>query len=1006
MAAMEDDIRHVEWGDFADVILVFVCIPTLNDTWLLIWPQDGLFAGVVSAFIIFTIPMVQANSNDIALDVLMHISRQLGNSTVPAYTHIESTFTPNALCINALLSISLVCMVIDAILAMLVKMWLRELDRQLRQHTVADHRAKERERRVQALKRWKLDKVIPFLPLLLLVSLVFFFCGLLVFIFTIWIPGAIVYSIVLGIVTIAYLFTVFVPIFDPYAPFSPIVSSFFTGVWGRARGVWERTGVWERACVVWERARRVISGILFHTDHPLPPREHQPDADPSQPTAPSFSGSDGVSAVTQPKVDKGAGMNHSLEGSQTHVDVLERLIRRTAEGVENIPIFLELLDQPAKYPTLQPNDRKKWKRLLDITLRLLGDPSTYSESVACTIARTMIICHDREAVDQRLYEKLRQRFDNRGSATTGTGLPPNSLFPSYFHIFFNEHGSGVGVCRTIAHLDPSSAVDDELFWMMNTLNRRIIWSQDPPREYGELMRFLAAVLTYISRTEQSKRSGLPLTAAAINAMHTIKSAYDAMPTINSAYDAESWLLLPPTHALPSDPMTFCRVDHTNPLDLWSGECAERISILLQPHSDQSLEFLHPNMDFRLPLLAALYIDSTKAGGGAPGAFADLLKVRNFPDITLDSWGWPDSYDHAKLAIYWYMALFQVPPHDGGSKNDPIDGIIHLFGLTMTHSSEFTVSALYLLGVIMKHLRATTTSLDISREDPPSGDNLTLSYTPPSGSRSSHGIRASNPWVLLHLDTLFVQSSIFVQEDRADLGYPDTPEKVFIAKARLALYDELEEGGEHEHVTAHQPDPKLLQSFLRSKDYEVCTGAFKWCLGLVATRDSHTTQVFIPEAIGHEWIKDFTKMLCHASNERPWEFLVAYLVPNWTMLPSSWCSAFASVFLTSHVSAKDRLLPAYQHFAIALRHSARDMQIGQLRAFLPFIATMLELIKHCLDRESITSIESWLAQLPECLEDLVARAQIQKALATRMQQLMEETVALYAELPMVDSGMDE
>jgi len=65
-----------------------------------------------------------------------------------------------------------------------------------------------------------------------------------------------------------------------------------------------------------------------------------------------------------------------------------------------------------------------------------------------------------------------------------------------------------------------------------------------------------------------------------------------------------------------------------------------------------------------------------------------------------------------------------------------------------------------------------------------------------------------------------------------------------------------------------------------------------------------------------------------------------------------------------------------------------------------------LIKHCLARESITSIESWLAQLPDCLENLVAHAQIQTALATRMQQLREEIVALYAELPMVDSGMDE
>ena len=51
----------------------------------------------------------------------------------------------------------------------------------------------------------------------------------------------------------------------------------------------------------------------------------------------------------------------SQEDSQIHVEVLERLIRRTAEGVENIPIFLELLDQPVKYPTLQPNNLEEWK---------------------------------------------------------------------------------------------------------------------------------------------------------------------------------------------------------------------------------------------------------------------------------------------------------------------------------------------------------------------------------------------------------------------------------------------------------------------------------------------------------------------------------------------------------------------------------------------------------------------------------------------------------------------
>ena len=37
MAAVEDNIREVEWRDLADTILVFVCSSTLFDTSLLIW---------------------------------------------------------------------------------------------------------------------------------------------------------------------------------------------------------------------------------------------------------------------------------------------------------------------------------------------------------------------------------------------------------------------------------------------------------------------------------------------------------------------------------------------------------------------------------------------------------------------------------------------------------------------------------------------------------------------------------------------------------------------------------------------------------------------------------------------------------------------------------------------------------------------------------------------------------------------------------------------------------
>ena len=37
MAAVEDNIREIEWRDLADTVLVFVYLDTHNDIWLLTW---------------------------------------------------------------------------------------------------------------------------------------------------------------------------------------------------------------------------------------------------------------------------------------------------------------------------------------------------------------------------------------------------------------------------------------------------------------------------------------------------------------------------------------------------------------------------------------------------------------------------------------------------------------------------------------------------------------------------------------------------------------------------------------------------------------------------------------------------------------------------------------------------------------------------------------------------------------------------------------------------------
>ena len=85
-----------------------------------------------------------------------------------------------------------------------------------------------------------------------------------------------------------------------------------------------------------------------------------------------------------------APRSHSGIDPQTHVHVLERLVTTTAEAVENIPIFLDLLDQPVKDATLRPFNMEKWKGLLHITFRLLRDQSIFSVSAAWNFTAALL----------------------------------------------------------------------------------------------------------------------------------------------------------------------------------------------------------------------------------------------------------------------------------------------------------------------------------------------------------------------------------------------------------------------------------------------------------------------------------------------------------------------------------------------------------------------------------------------------------------------------------------
>ena len=911
------------------------------------------------------------------MDVLIHISQQISNSTTLAYTPTEFTVSPSIAAVNVLFFLSLALVLIDAFLAMLVKSWLQEFDRGWRKYTVANLRAQEREQRLQGLERWKLAELVTLLPILIQASLLFFCIGLLVLLFPIHLISAILSSVALVAGFTFYVFTTYVSMFDAYAPFSSPVSCGLVILMNTLQMTWMTF-----AC----NFQNAISGFSFHTSHPFLSRE--PLTGNSRVTCSPLP--QGNLAVEQQEL---LFRSHSQIDPQTYASILDRLVTSTAEAVENVPVFLELLDQPVKDPTLLPFNVGNWKHLLPMTLGLLGDLSTFSDSAAQTIARTLLFCYD--SSDAQLSRRLKNHFDHMSTSQTDKYKPLNSLFAPYIDYYCGfRTRDRFRVNYIIASLEPSNAADLELLWMINTIHKSPLWRTFAPVIlYGECLDFFAAVLTYVSSTEQSRRSQVPLTAAIIYAMHSIKSALDT----DGIGSIEEPYVLPGTILTPSESRVM-PFHHSDPLDLWSDHCVELASVLLRPYT-QWLYWDHNDVwKCQLALIAALYIDSTKQGGHASTTFVHLLKLTNIPDITVKTWGWAGVYDQAKLGCYWYMALFREPIHH---EDSPLQGIGHVILQTIGHS-EIRLSALHMLDISLKHICATapSSSLLMRHSDPDffEWNNLDVfaSYV---------AYRPFNPWIVLHLDTLFSPRSIIHPFELEQLEWADTPEQVYIAKARLALYDSLQQEGyqEAEHLKSELHFLKLI---LWSKDYAVCTSAFKCCLNLTAvdqsssTGDIHSAGMFIPEAMGHQWINHLIQVLCGSSESKvvsSWKFLNDHLVPRWATLPLSWCCDFASEFLFADLHLYTQ--PAYQCFTDALSKEAEEIKNNM--AFLPFIGAMLELTQHTLNQVQLTSLKTWLVVLPETLENHDAHVKLENILATREQHLVDETLTFFSELPMAN-----
>ena len=146
------------------------------------------------------------------------------NSTSGPYVAPVFSPPPYAVAVNALFFASLGIVLIAAFLCMLIKGWIRELDRKLRGIPDLEKRAVIKELREQGLARWRLPEMITILPSLIHISLVLFFIGLALYLLQVHPLPAFLSISIFGLGMLVYFLSIIISAIDDFSPFRSMYS--------------------------------------------------------------------------------------------------------------------------------------------------------------------------------------------------------------------------------------------------------------------------------------------------------------------------------------------------------------------------------------------------------------------------------------------------------------------------------------------------------------------------------------------------------------------------------------------------------------------------------------------------------------------------------------------------------------------------------------------------------------------------------------------------------------
>ncbi|KAH9173713.1 hypothetical protein EDB89DRAFT_684384 [Lactarius sanguifluus] len=219
--ALKFDDENVEnWKGGADSILVFT----------------GLFSSTVATFISMSYPNLQQDPNFATRSILAQISQQLSNVTnngiSPAASPSNKGPSASVVFVNSVWFLSLVLSLTCALIATLLQQWARRYLQMIQRNHAPHVRAHIREYFYRGAHKFRIFGLVEALPFLILISVLLFFTGLVVFAFPTNHTVAFVTLAIVAICLILYIALTLMPLIHHGCPY---YTSFTSLLWYSAQ---------------------------------------------------------------------------------------------------------------------------------------------------------------------------------------------------------------------------------------------------------------------------------------------------------------------------------------------------------------------------------------------------------------------------------------------------------------------------------------------------------------------------------------------------------------------------------------------------------------------------------------------------------------------------------------------------------------------------------------------------------------------------------------------------